>query len=925
VRRLMSVLLPSLCGGIVALGPQALGAQEVSLVSAAERGPRFYAATSDSETMRPVEPSAIAVLRRRITFQARGEPLGQVLEAIAARSGLALNYSASVVPLTMPMSIDARNLTVAAVLTEVLMDADVDVVAMASGQLTLRKRQVQQVGVIVGRVTDARTELALVGATVMVEGARRGAATDDDGRYRIEEVPAGRHTLRVRYIGYTPGTASVTVEPERETTVDFALQRSAQQLDEVVTTGTLIPTEVKALPTPITIITAEDIERLHPRRIDELFRLTVPGAVVWEPSADGKNPGSISMAMRGASSLQLSVDQGSSNPKIYLDGIEVTGGAYGYYPSIDPQSIEQIEILRGPQAAAIYGSDAMGGVIQIFTKRGENATRRPQVELQSSVGAIQSNFAESGALRQDVSASVTANTGTTSFRLGGGFRRSGEWMPDYRERSPHLNGATRFVQGPLEVNLSARYEMSMSERGRNTLTHPLLGTPFCNAGCRFGQNSRTENKLETYGLRAALRPLTWWSHEVVLGLDRTTLEGQKYAPNEGDSLLNYGENGDTRSSFAYRSTVQGDLAPGLNANFTAGLDHYTARMTFFQAFGLLSIRPFYFAPTGGSSTYYSRVTNTGLFGQAQVALHDALFAVGSVRWENNSEFGQHVKWPTSTRAGLTYVRELGGATVKLRASYGQSIRPPAGGERDSIDFAPGCNCSIRLPNRDLLPERQSGPDMGFDLVFGRRGSLGVTYYSQIARDFIYLDFKIPSPGVGHSQYVNVARVKNDGWELEGTLQLWRLSARGTFAITRSRPTDLTGVSNPLPTIALGKQLPGLPKHTAALAVSAAALPRTSVTVSLAYHSGIEAFATDEQLRCELGIGPCREEVYDPADYLDPWSGQTKFNAAVDQEINSKFSAFLTVEDLTNTGSKRAVDKFSILPGRITTLGARLRL
>src|SRR4029077_589103 len=106
--------------------------------------------------------------------------------------------------------------------------------------------------------------------------------TGNDGRYRIADVPAGSYTARARYIGYAPASASVTVSADQEATADFALEKSPQQLNEVVTTGTVVPTEVKALPTPISVISASDIELERPHSVEELFRQAVPTAVGWD-------------------------------------------------------------------------------------------------------------------------------------------------------------------------------------------------------------------------------------------------------------------------------------------------------------------------------------------------------------------------------------------------------------------------------------------------------------------------------------------------------------------------------------------------------------------------------------------------------------------------------------------------------------------
>jgi hypothetical protein len=94
------------------------------------------------------------------------------------------------------------------------------------------------VGAVGGRVTDAREATGLAGATVTIEGSRLSATTGPDGRYVIPNVPAGSHVIVARGVGYAAARQSVTVIDDQQATADFALQRAAVPLDEIVVTGT---------------------------------------------------------------------------------------------------------------------------------------------------------------------------------------------------------------------------------------------------------------------------------------------------------------------------------------------------------------------------------------------------------------------------------------------------------------------------------------------------------------------------------------------------------------------------------------------------------------------------------------------------------------------------------------------------------------
>lgn len=140
------------------------------------------------------------------------------------------------------------------------------------------------------------------------------------------------------------------------------------------------------------------------------------------------------MSFRGVSGIEA-----QGRPKVYVDGVPVASDAYGV---VDPQSIERMEVIRGPQAAAIYGSDALAGVIQIFTKRGSEGRRRPEVQAQAALGVIESEFEGSGALRQEYSATVRGGSTNASYSLGGSYSRTGDWIPEYGVSSPRSGFTT---------------------------------------------------------------------------------------------------------------------------------------------------------------------------------------------------------------------------------------------------------------------------------------------------------------------------------------------------------------------------------------------------------------------------------------------------------------------------------------------------
>ncbi len=293
------VTILALVATLPALTARGVDAQQQLAYS--DRAPRFLAFVDGG--VKPLDVQHTAVLNQRLALDLDGVTVKAALDEIIVRSGLRLVYRDALLPADARVHLRASEITVAAALAAVLLDAGLDVGFDRSGGAVLVRRSPDgrpPLGTIVGRVMDSKTQAALVGATVVVQGTSHSAASGNDGRYRIAAVAPGTYTVRARYIGYAPGVVSITVSAGQEATADFTLEKSAQRLDEVVTTGTMVPTEVKALPTPVTVIDDSLILQQRPHSIQELFRQVVPGAVGYDMPDD---PSHTMFSVRGASTL----------------------------------------------------------------------------------------------------------------------------------------------------------------------------------------------------------------------------------------------------------------------------------------------------------------------------------------------------------------------------------------------------------------------------------------------------------------------------------------------------------------------------------------------------------------------------------------------------------------------------------------------
>lgn len=234
---------------------------------------------------------------------------------------------------------------------------------------------------VAGQVVSEATQRPLPGAQVIVQGqAGKGAMSDADGNFRITGVTGTEVVLNARMIGYQPTSQTVRVGT---TNVRFSMADRAIELDQIVVTGTAGGQTQRSIGNSVTQIKAEEVTASAAiPSVDGLINGRAPGVVVTPGS--GMIGSGANIRIRGVSSFSLSGD-----PLIYVDGVRVnneTGsgisvqafgsGVVSRMNDFDPSEIESIEILKGPSAATLYGTEAARGVINIITKKGSSEGTR---------------------------------------------------------------------------------------------------------------------------------------------------------------------------------------------------------------------------------------------------------------------------------------------------------------------------------------------------------------------------------------------------------------------------------------------------------------------------------------------------------------------------------------------------------------------
>lgn len=233
---------------------------------------------------------------------------------------------------------------------------------------------------ITGRVLDRSSQRPLEAAQVRLVGTQRGGSSDATGIYRITGVPAGDVQVVAQRIGYAPVTRTLSVPATGTVTLDFTLVISATQLDQVVVTATGETQRKRETGNVIASIDTSTLTLAATTNFSDVLSARAPGVSVI--TSGGTTGGNSRIRIRGSNSISLSND-----PLLIIDGIRIDNsssssslGVGGQAPSrfndINPDEIENIEIIKGPAAAALYGTAASNGVIQITTKKGRAGRTR---------------------------------------------------------------------------------------------------------------------------------------------------------------------------------------------------------------------------------------------------------------------------------------------------------------------------------------------------------------------------------------------------------------------------------------------------------------------------------------------------------------------------------------------------------------------
>lgn len=214
----------------------------------------------------------------------------------------------------------------------------------------------QEYGTIKGIVKNEANNELIIGANVYIKGTHKGCATNEKGEYLIAQIPVGNDTLSISMIGYQSIEHPFTILIGEELTIDFDLEKMDFEFADVVITATRSKQLVTSVPVSTEVLSAKKLQELNAKNVGEAME-AVGGALVKSYGAVGSMQ---SISLRGSTDSQV---------LILIDGQRLNDAQSGSVDlsTISLDVVEKIEVVKGGHAA-LYGSDAVGGVVNIITK-----------------------------------------------------------------------------------------------------------------------------------------------------------------------------------------------------------------------------------------------------------------------------------------------------------------------------------------------------------------------------------------------------------------------------------------------------------------------------------------------------------------------------------------------------------------------------
>jgi vitamin B12 transporter len=546
---------------------------------------------------------------------------------------------------------------------------------------------------------------------------------------------------------------------------DSEKEDSVPIMDETVVTATRTETPVKDLGVSVTVIPEEEIKERQAVDALDVLR-TVPGFTMVRTGGRG-------------STSRLYPRGGEENfTKVLIDGVSVNLGGGGFnFGSLLTENFERIEIVRGPQSA-LYGSDAIGGVINFITKPGEG---KPSLRAATSNGTY---------LKGDKNYIGEQSVGFTGGNEWIGASLAYARVDDNGYLDVNHDYWNNTFSGRVDVYPMDNLDLTFSGRYEDS----KFKFPTEDAGDRLSPldpNQNLENDDWVGGIKGQYQMLSWLEHVVLFGYHDNEKDFNDPEDPPADTFgAFFSETEETRYSIDYHFNIRYPSTETIRSTFTAGFEYLDEDYD-------QKTRSIFLGVESTGDLDKGR-DNWGWYAQEQLSFFNRLHLTAGARYEDNSEFGNEFV----PRGSVAY--ELTQTGTVFRGAVGKGFKTPTFTENFAQGFATG--------NPDLDPEKSYSWEVGVDQVLWKNKLvLGATYFYQKFDDLItFINRPDPLP-----DFENIQAAKSKGIELMALCKPgYGFTLGGNYTYLDTEVTDDGGAGGASSPFEEGKDLLRRPKNTA---------------------------------------------------------------------------------------------------------------
>lgn len=680
-------------------------------------------------------------------------------------------------------------------------------------------RQAAQQVQIEGVVVDEMSGAPLQGAVVGIEGTDAQTTSGRDGRFTLTHTASRDFTLVVSFIGYRSYRQEFAPSAQMRG-LRIALAPDPFRSEEIVVTGIASSRARSVAEVSVARIDAQQLssQQLY-TTIDQLVAGKIAG-VQMRPAA-GYVGGGFRFFVRGGGGLN-----GNGQPLIFVDGVRMDdsdlnllwngGQGYSNLLSLSPNDIENIEVLKGPAAAAMYGTNASNGVVLITTKDGRGRVAEGSgiaVDYRFTYGqntmpfeydpamyrnaALYNDLLQSGPIRNH---NIDMSGGTGTFRWLLGYENkseSGVAPRNFQTRNSARANVSAIPNDRLSISVNAAYSQNEMERPHSddAVLSPHWNTIMVDRAWKWydsvaiaSTTAPARNNRTTGSAQIAWEALDGLELFGNIGVDNSYHREEEFYPPEYEYWMGFGgrrrvaERSNNQTTMDVKASYSYEPLDGLSVTSVVGTQAFDRDSEWIGAenrrfaTGLIP-------EIGSGSDYISmyegkfQERQAGIYTSHTLSYQDRYFSTLSLRQDYASAQGEQAPTIVYPQASLAVRLDRLGFLpdffdlMKVRAAYGESGQLPSPRDTKRLlwsaagtAYGPGA-IPTQMGNPALEPERIKELEVGFDAEIARRWSLEFTYFRQNAENSIIGRPNSPSTGFGNIIVpFNIGRAKAHGIE-----------------------------------------------------------------------------------------------------------------------------------------------------------------